>query len=132
MDAEAAVAADRAAVEKARADAEAAAKNTADALSAREASLDQREAAVKDLEAEARANEFEGDGIYRVGTDIKPGIYKSDGTSSCYYARLRSLTAEGIEGIITNDNVTGPVVIHVRPTDVGLKADSCGTFRKVG
>lgn len=97
-----------------------------------QAELDARAAALTGAEAEAMKNEFEGSGIYRIGADIAPGTYKSEGTDSCYYARLSSLTAEGIDGIIDNNNVSGPVVIQVRASDVALEVKRCGTFRKVG
>lgn len=121
-----------AAAAKITADAEAAAAKTRGELDAQKASLDARAAALTGQEAEAKKNEFEGDGIYRVGADIAPGTYKSDNpTGGCYYARLSSLTAGGTDGIIDNNNVEGQVVIVVRASDAGLEVSDCGTFRKV-
>jgi hypothetical protein len=49
------------------------------------------------------------DGTYLVGTDILPGMYRTPGRSSCYWARLRSLDTSDI---IDNNNSTGPQVIE--------------------
>jgi hypothetical protein len=94
------------------------------------AALDAREAKVSTLETVAKANEFEGEGIYLIPSDIKPGTYKAGPASSgnCYYARL---TGPGGE-IIDNNNTSGPVVVTIRPSDGALEVSGCETFRKVG
>jgi len=61
------------------------------------------------------------DGVYVVGTDIKPGVYHTAGATSvrggdCYYALLKSANTNDV---IDNNNVTGPATITVGP---GVKA----------
>ena len=120
-----------AADQKALADKTAAAeKALADKTAAANAALDAREAKVSTMESVAKANEFDGDGIYLIPSDVKPGTYKAGPSTSgnCYYARL---TGPGGE-IIDNGNTSGPVVVTVRPSDGALEVSGCQTFRKVG
>lgn len=101
------------------------------ALDQREAGLDKREAAVSKKEKAAKASTFAGDGIYLVGTDIKPGTYKADASPGCYYEIDKDLS-DGLESIITNDNVDGPVVIQVPASAAAVKVARCAEFHKVG
>jgi hypothetical protein len=55
-----------------------------------------------------------GDGIYKVGADIKPGSYRTTGGSNCYYARLHS---DDNSDIIANNITSGPQRMTVRSTD---------------
>lgn len=121
-----------AAAAKVKADADAAAKTAADAAAKTKADLDARATALTNQEADAKANEFDGDGIYRVPEDVKPGTYKAAASAGCYYARLSAIAGSGIDNIIENNNVSGAVVITVKPSDKGLEVSNCGTFKKVG
>ena len=69
------------------------------------------------------------DGTFVVGTDIKPGTYKTPGGQQCYFARLSSLDTTDI---IDNDNFTGPITIQVKATDKALKTDGGCAWSKVG
>lgn len=71
-----------------------------------------------------------GDGTLVVGKDIQPGRYRGnlDG-GPCYWSRLSSFEGSGIDGIIANDNIAGPTVIEIAPTDVGLKSTRCGGWQ---
>jgi len=55
-----------------------------------------------------------GDGIYKVGADIKPGSYRTVGGSDCYYARLRT---DDNSDIIANNITSGPQRMTVRSSD---------------
>ena len=75
---------------------------------------------------------IETDGMYRVGTDIVPGTYRSGGTSpegesDCYWARLRSLKPTDI---IDSGIGTGPQVVTIQPSDRAFVAHSCQTWQK--
>jgi hypothetical protein len=48
-----------------------------------------------------------GEGIYKVGDAIPAGRYKTEGASSCYYARLKNDSGD-FSAIIANNNLTGP------------------------
>ncbi len=70
------------------------------------------------------------DGEYIVGTDIKPGTYRTPGTSSgCYYARLSGFSGTDND-IIANDFVNGPAIVTIAGKDKGFQAANCGTWKK--
>ena len=98
------------------------------ALTARSSALDTREGEIKGAEDVIAANTFAGDGTFRVGTDIQPGTYSSDGGSNCYWARLN---ATG-DDIIDNNLSSGPAVISVQSSDGLIKTSRCAPFTKSG
>ncbi|CAL9494015.1 hypothetical protein SUDANB121_03315 [Nocardiopsis dassonvillei] len=67
-----------------------------------------------------------GDGVHRVGDDIEPGIYTTDGPDPdgflpmCYYARLSGLSGE-LDDIIANNNIEGPGTVEVSESDAALE-----------
>lgn len=75
------------------------------------------------------------DGTYVVGTDIRPGVYKTtgqgDGSNSvgCYWARLASLDTSDITD---NGIVTGLTTIQVQPGDKALELSGGCEWAKVG
>jgi hypothetical protein len=75
---------------------------------------------------------METDGMYRVGTDIVPGTYRSagpspEGASDCYWARLNSLN----ETHIIDSNIsTGPQVVMIQPSDRAFLTRSCQPWQK--
>jgi hypothetical protein len=75
---------------------------------------------------------METDGTYRVGTDIVPGTYRSagpspEGTSDCYWARLKSLN----ETHIIDSNIsTGPQVVMIQPSDRAFLTHNCQPWQK--
>lgn len=71
-----------------------------------------------------------GNGLYEVGSDIKPGKYKSTGGDLCYWARLSSLDGQ-FSSIIANSASTGPQVVVIKSTDKGFKTQSCGDWERV-
>ena len=75
---------------------------------------------------------IETDGMYRVGTDIAAGTYRSggnspEGESDCYWARLRSLNSTDI---INSDIGTGPQEVTIQPSDRAFVTHSCQTWQK--
>lgn len=73
---------------------------------------------------------FEGDGMYLVGADVRPGTYRAAASPGCYYAVLANLSGAGND-IITNGNVDGPVVFTVPSSAKGVEVQRCGTFTRV-
>jgi hypothetical protein len=71
-----------------------------------------------------------GDGTYRVGTQIKPGLYKSTGGSFCYWARLSGFSGS-VYDINANDIVSGVTYVQILPGDVGFESDGCGAWTTV-
>lgn len=80
-------------------------------LESTEADLTAREKAVGIKEQEIIDNTISGDGIYRVGVDIKAGRYKTAGNSTCYYAVLSSTSTNDI---LENGNPRGAAYVTVR------------------
>ncbi|RJU02984.1 hypothetical protein D6T65_02455 [Arthrobacter frigidicola] len=72
-----------------------------------------------------------GDGTYRVGTTLKPGLYKATGTGDdCYWERLNGFSGSFDD---INANYWGPAKTYVQilPTDVGFMTDGCGKWTTV-
>jgi len=65
------------------------------------------------------ATTFES-GMYLVGRDIAPGIYRGDG--SCYWERQKDVLG-GFDGIIANGNSDGQFYIEVKASDFSLSTD---------
>lgn len=66
------------------------------------------------------------DGTYLVGVDIPMGKYRDAGGPMCYWARLRSLSANDI---IESKNISGPQVIEIRPSDTAFVTQNCGSWQ---
>lgn len=69
-----------------------------------------------------------GDGTYRVGTQIKPGLYKATGTGSgCYWEAV-----SGFSGSLSQVNAnyfgTARTYAQILPGDVGFRSDGCGSW----
>ena len=99
-----------------------------------EASARQQEAAARDLRREldkelgiVRNSKF-GDGVWKVGTEITPGIYRASAGSSCYWAILNSADTSNIAnngGFTKNQTVT--------LTDgKWFETSGCGQWTKIG
>lgn len=67
------------------------------------------------------------DGTYRVGSDIKPGTYRTRGADGCYWARLHDFSG-GLTSILANDNATGPAVVTILRSDRGFETNGCGNW----
>lgn len=74
-----------------------------------------------------------GNGKYIVGEDIAPGTYKSKGPGGgipiCSYQRLKGLSG-AFEDIIATENIQGPAVVTIKPTDKGFFSQGCQTWVK--
>jgi hypothetical protein len=97
-----------------------------EAAIARSTALDVREGAIKSAEAVVASNTFAGDGTFVVGTDVQPGLYRSEGGPKCYWARLN---ASG-DDIIDNELASGPAVLTIQPSDGLIKTSRCAPFTK--
>jgi hypothetical protein len=72
-----------------------------------------------------------GDGTYRVGTQIKPGLYKATGAGSgCYWARLNGF-GTSLDDINANYFGTSKTYVQILPGDVGFKTKGCGNWTTV-
>jgi len=69
-----------------------------------------------------------GDGTYRVGTQIKPGLYKATGTGSgCYWERLSGFTGQ-LSQINANYYGSARTYVQILPGDVGFSSDGCDSW----
>jgi hypothetical protein len=96
---------------------EAAVKEAESAVAKREAAVTRaeqdvtkREKAVGIVETTIADNTISGEGMYKVGTDIKAGTYKTAGHPGCYYAVLNSTDTFDIAN---NNNIDGPAFVTV-------------------
>ncbi|MFF4362508.1 hypothetical protein [Streptomyces sp. NPDC001604] len=70
-------------------------------------------------------------GMFRVGSDIVPGTYRSTGNKddSCYWERTKDAD-HSLHSIIANNNVTGTAVVTISPGDAYFKTTGCGDWKK--
>lgn len=89
--------------------------------------------AVSTVKAGAPKSTVSGDGMYKVGTDIQPGTYKSTGNADgqCYWERTKD-ALHGTDSITANDNVTGNAIVTITRSDAYFKSSGCGDWRKTG
>lgn len=72
-----------------------------------------------------------GDGMYRIGYDIAPGVYRTNGVGKlCYWSRLSNATGE--DSIIDNDAGYGSRIAEISPTDAFFESSGCGTWTRIG
>jgi hypothetical protein len=72
-------------------------------------------------------------GVWLVGGQVRPGVYRANVDAGCYWERMRDFTGT-LDGIIDNDFVgsAGQQLVEVRPGDVGFYNDGdCGTWTPV-
>ncbi|MFE6360917.1 hypothetical protein ACFVP3_13030 [Streptomyces sp. NPDC057806] len=75
---------------------------------------------------------FGGDGDFEVGTDIKPGTYRTTGNTDgmCYWERAKDSSGE-MDSLLANDNVTGTGYVTVKATDKLFSSSDCGDWEAV-
>jgi hypothetical protein len=69
------------------------------------------------------------DGIYKVGTDIVPGVYTSAGpagTGVCYWKRLGDDAKQPLDNAMSKK----PQIVRIDPTDKTFKTDGCQAWQK--
>ncbi|MFI9720632.1 hypothetical protein ACIHFE_13395 [Streptomyces sp. NPDC052396] len=80
----------------------------------------------------SRRTEFAGNGMYRVGVDIAPGTYKSQGNKDgCYWERAKD-ALHGTDSIAANENVTGNGLVTISADDAYFKTSGCTDWKQAG
>jgi hypothetical protein len=76
---------------------------------------------------------FKGDGDFQVGSDIKPGTYRTTGNTDgmCYWARAKDASGE-LDSLLANDNVSGTSYVTVKAGDKLFKSTDCEDWEAVG
>lgn len=67
-----------------------------------------------------------GNGTHIIGTDIQAGTYRSQGTKTCYWARLSGFSGQ-LDDIIANGN-NSPEIITISASDAAFKTAGCGQW----
>jgi hypothetical protein len=71
-----------------------------------------------------------GDGTFIVGTDVAPGLWRSQGGTSCYWERLRGFGGT-LDDITANENAGASGLVQISESDKGFSSSRCGTWTKV-
>ncbi|MFJ5301245.1 hypothetical protein [Streptomyces sp. NPDC088350] len=76
---------------------------------------------------------FQGDGDFRVGSDIEPGTYRSSGNTDgvCYWERAEDSSGD-TDSLLANDKVSGTGYVTVKATDKFFKSSGCTDWEAVG
>ncbi|WP_030419580.1 hypothetical protein VM636_18280 [Streptomyces sp. SCSIO 75703] len=75
--------------------------------------------------------DIKGSGEFEVGSDVKPGTYRSSGNDGmCYWERAKDASGE-LDSILANDNVTGTSYVTVKATDKIFKSNGCKDWEAV-
>ena len=85
-----------------------------------------------DRAVEEKKPAFDGDGDFEVGTDIRPGTYRTSGNADgmCYWERAED--ASGDTGsLLANDNVSGTSYVTVKATDKVFRSSGCKDWEAV-
>lgn len=72
-------------------------------------------------------------GMWVVGSQITPGVYRAAAKYGCYWERLSDFS-NTLDGVLANDFVSadGSQLVEIRSTDVGFDSDDdCGTWTPV-
>ena len=82
--------------------------------------------------AETKKAAFDRDGDFRVGTDIKPGTYRTSGNTDgmCYWERAKDASGD-TDSLLANDNVSGAGYVTVKATDKIFKSSGCKDWEAV-
>ncbi|UNK47422.1 hypothetical protein [Arthrobacter sulfonylureivorans] len=70
------------------------------------------------------------DGTYKVGTGIKPGLYKASSSDGCYWATLQGFSGS-LSDINNNYFGTGNTYVRIKASDKGFKTSRCGNWKTV-
>jgi len=81
---------------------------------------------------ETKKAAFDGDGDFQVGTDIKPGTYRTSGNTDgmCYWERAKDASGD-TDSLLANDNVSGASYVTVEATDRIFKSSGCKDWEAV-
>ncbi|WP_405872034.1 hypothetical protein [Streptomyces sp. NBC_00005] len=92
----------------------------------------QNDSGGKKTQAAEKKAAFVGYGDFRVGSDVKPGTYRTTGNTDgmCYWERAKDAKGE-TDSILANDNVSGTSYVTVKATDKIFKSTGCKDWEAV-
>jgi hypothetical protein len=71
-----------------------------------------------------------GEGTFIVGTDMRPGTYRSSEGDGCYWARLSGFTGSFSQIIANNFLSGGHATVTIKSGDKGFTSSSCGEWTR--
>lgn len=71
-----------------------------------------------------------GQGVYRVGVDISPGIWQARHEGSCYWRRLGGFGWTAKDVIEAGFDPAATTVVLIEASDKGFESSQCGTWTK--
>jgi hypothetical protein len=74
---------------------------------------------------------MDGDGMYIVGREVKPGIYRTDAEQACWWGRLRDLRREASSLITGGYAGVGAQYVEILKTDKAFTTKACGRWVRV-
>ncbi|MBG0854714.1 hypothetical protein I2W78_23425 [Streptomyces spinoverrucosus] len=76
---------------------------------------------------------FAGDGDFQVGTDVKPGTYRTTGNTDgiCYWERAKD-AEHSVDSIIASNRVNGTAVVTISASDAYFKTSGCQDWERTG
>ncbi|MEU9876782.1 hypothetical protein [Streptomyces phaeochromogenes] len=103
-----------------------------DTNSGTKADADTKKDAKADKDKAEKKVAFQGDGDFEVGTDVKPGTYRTTGNtdSLCYWERAKDASGE-MDSILANDNVSGTSYVTIPAGDKLFKSSGCKDWEAV-
>jgi len=77
-----------------------------------------------------------GDGVFIVGVDVQPGLYKSAGPtrgSYCWWYRHSTIGTQGSSAgdVIQDGHSAGPQYVKIAPTDATFETEQCSPWVRV-
>jgi hypothetical protein len=103
------------------------------AAPAASASASAKKSAEKKESTPAVKPAFKGGGTFQVGSDVKPGTYKSSGNDDgmCYWERAKDAKGS-VDSILSNDTVSGSSYVTIKPTDKIFTTTDCKDWYAAG
>ncbi len=75
---------------------------------------------------------FGGDGLFVVGLDIRPGVYRTAGPTTGHNGYFALLKSTNTDDIVNNGAVRGPATITVGPPVKAVEVSHCQPWRRLG
>lgn len=80
--------------------------------------------------ATAASTSMDIDSTFKVGVDIKPGVYTTTTAASvCVWARLSGLTPDASVVLETGGAINGKVTVEIKATDFAFVTSGCGSWK---
>lgn len=72
-----------------------------------------------------------GDGMWLVGKQVKPGVYRSTAGIRCYWERLAGLSGKYVDLLDNGGFRNGPTLVQILAADFAFTSQGCGAWERV-